>query len=129
MLERSQHVVDGLRGTLNTRCSEDKWPAEVLTCFSTVKKREEIQGCITRLPKDQADKATSDIMKTMTNGLNLRMRPSGGTAMGSAHGMPLVGGQPLPDVRARRSPRRRRHRPRRRPPRRQPGRAQRVGRG
>ncbi len=98
LLERSQHVVDTLRGALNTRCTEDKWPADVLGCLGTVKKREDIQACIGKLPKDLSDKATAEIMKTMSTGLNMRMRPNNGGAMimGSAHGGPLTGAVPPP---------------------------------
>ncbi len=92
MLERSQKVVEQLRAPLTTRCTEDKWSAEVVTCFATVTKREEIQACLAKLPHDIEKKANDDVMKAMTAGM--RTRGDGGM-MGSSHGAPLGGLHPM----------------------------------
>lgn len=92
MLERSQKVVEQLRAPLTTRCTEDKWAPEVITCFATVTKREEIQACLAKLPHDIEKKANDDVMKAMTAGM--RTRGEGGM-MGSSHGGPLNGMHPL----------------------------------
>ena len=92
MLERSQKVVEQLRAPLTTRCTEDKWGPDVVSCFSTVSKREEIQACLAKLPHDIEKKASDDVMKAMTAGMRMR---GDGNMMGSAHGGPLGGLHPM----------------------------------
>jgi outer membrane murein-binding lipoprotein Lpp len=95
LIERAQKVIDQVKAPLLARCTEDKWPAEVLTCLTTVRKQEELRGCIGKLPTDQAERATAEIMKTMQ--ANIRLHPGVAPNMmsGNAHGIPLQGGLPV----------------------------------
>jgi hypothetical protein len=66
--ERMMGVVDKLRGTLVERCKEDKWADEVVTCYTTVHDRKDMQGCQTKLTPDQQSKLTAEITKVMMGG-------------------------------------------------------------
>jgi len=73
--ERAGKMAEQLRPILTKHCNEDKWSADSITCMSSVTKREDIQACVQKLPKEQGDKVTQDVMQAMMGGM--RMRPPG----------------------------------------------------
>jgi hypothetical protein len=106
VLERMMGMVDKLKSTLTERCKADGWSAEVVTCFTTVTNRKDMQACQSKLTPEQQSKLTSDLMQVMTGAGG--MRPGGMGAMppgmaghpgtlapgGSAAGDPAAPGAP-----------------------------------
>ena len=71
------HVIGKLRGTLTQRCTEDKWPAEVVSCFATVVAMKDMQACQARLAEAQRTKLLAEIRQVMMGSMGPRMMPSG----------------------------------------------------
>jgi hypothetical protein len=76
IMEEMQKRLGTLRTTLIQRCTEDKWPAEVTTCFATVSKRDEMQACQSKLSPEQQQKVTQAVMQVMMSGRGGQM-PAG----------------------------------------------------
>ena len=76
-----------LKDTLIKRCTEDKWPSEVVNCFTTVSDRPGMQQCQQKLNDEQRDKLLADIR-------NVMMGQFGGGKMpgGMAGHPPMLGG-------------------------------------
>jgi len=72
ILERSQKVIEMMRGVLVTHCTDDKWAPETLACFAAVARREDVTVCLSKLPGDQARRVNEE----------LSMRPAGGPMRG-----------------------------------------------
>lgn len=77
--ERMIGVMDKLKGVLIERCKADNWPPEVVSCFTTVNNRKDMQACQSKLSPEQASKLTGDISQVMMNaggmGMGQRMPP------------------------------------------------------
>ncbi|HEU4727187.1 MAG TPA: hypothetical protein VFT22_04845 [Kofleriaceae bacterium] len=80
-------MIDRLRGTLTKRCTEDKWPPNVVTCFSTVESMRDIQTCQARLSDEQRTKLMTEIRQVM-----MSVRGSMGMPPGVPGHPPMLGG-------------------------------------
>ena len=115
-------VISKLRVTLTQRCNEDKWPAEVVSCFTTVSRKKDMQACQAKQGEAQRTKLLTEIRQVMMGSLGSRMpsgtaghptmlagsgdpggtpaAPSGTPAMAGspspASGSPAAGGTPAP---------------------------------
>jgi hypothetical protein len=82
-------IVDKLKSIGVQHCTDDKWPAEVLTCMNDAKTETDAQACYSKLSKDQQDKMNGAMMEEM-------MKSAGGGKMGggagSAAAAPASGG-------------------------------------
>ncbi len=79
IVERMMGMMDKLKGVLTERCKADSWPPEVVSCFTTVTNRRDMQLCQSRLSPEQGSKLTAEITQTMMNagmGMGQRM-PAG----------------------------------------------------
>jgi len=63
-----------LKDTLIKRCTEDKWPSEVVNCFTTASDRPAMQQCQQKLSDEQRDKVIADIRQVMMGG-GMKMPP------------------------------------------------------
>jgi hypothetical protein len=92
MEERSKQmdeVSGGLKQAMTNRCTEDKWPADVLKCFDGADSMESIRKCHQMLPADQGQKLQAEILQVM-------MKANGGRpGMGPMPGHPDMGGDPM----------------------------------
>jgi hypothetical protein len=70
-------VIGKLRGTLTQRCTEDKWPAEVVSCFTTVVGMKDMQACQAKLNEAQRTRLLTEIRQVMMGSMGQRMMPSG----------------------------------------------------
>jgi hypothetical protein len=75
-LEASLAIVDKLKGALTKHCTEDKWPAEVIQCFTTVTNQKDMRGCQEKLTTEQKSKLMTDIQQVMMGAM--RMPPGAG---------------------------------------------------
>jgi hypothetical protein len=95
-------VLTKLRGTLTQRCNEDKWPAEVVSCFATVVSMKDMQGCQAKLSNDQRSKLVTEIRQVMVGSMGAMRMPGGVPghppmlAPGSAGGAPGAPGGDTP---------------------------------
>ncbi len=101
MDERSKkmgEVATALKQAITNRCTEDKWPEEVIKCYDTAASMEELRACRQKLPADQQTKLQSEemqvMMKTMGGGMGgppgMGQMPPGHEGMGGmppGHGM------------------------------------------
>ncbi|MEO8846347.1 MAG: hypothetical protein ABI591_33300 [Kofleriaceae bacterium] len=84
-----------LKGVITNRCTEDKWPAEVVDCYSTAQKREDLRNCRAKLPPESAAKLQKEEMEVMIGAGFGGMRPHGMGAGGSGdHPESLQGNAP-----------------------------------
>jgi hypothetical protein len=82
-----------LKATLTTRCTEDKWPAEVIDCYENTSSPDEMRKCRIKLSPAAAERVRTDevnLMMSMTGSaapppaVIVRPPPSAGSADGSA---------------------------------------------
>lgn len=66
-------VIGKLRGALTQRCMEDKWPAQVVSCFRTVVSMKDMQACQAKLGEAQRSKLLTQIRQVMMGSLGPRM--------------------------------------------------------
>ena len=67
-----------LKGVITNRCTEDKWPADVIDCYSKAQKRTDLRDCRNKLPQDQQAKLQSEETSVMLGaGFGGGMRPHG----------------------------------------------------
>jgi hypothetical protein len=85
-LEASLAIIDKLKGTLTKHCTEDKWPAEVVQCFTTVSNQKDMRGCQEKLTTEQKSKLMTDIQQVMMG--SIRMPPGGHPSTLSGSGAP-----------------------------------------
>lgn len=115
IVERMMGMMDKLKGVLTERCKADSWPPEVVSCFTTVNDRKDMQACQNKLSPDQKSKLTGEIAQVMMSaggmGMGQRMPPgipghpdtlSGNTGSGAAGGPAAAPGTPAgsPDTSA-----------------------------
>ncbi|HEX3761270.1 MAG TPA: hypothetical protein VHW23_21390 [Kofleriaceae bacterium] len=65
VVDRMMGVMDKLKGVLVERCKADNWAPEVVTCFTTVNNRKDMQGCQSKLTPEQSSKLTGEIAQVM----------------------------------------------------------------
>lgn len=107
IVERMMGMVDKLKGVLTERCKADNWPPEVVSCFTTVNNRKDMQACQSKLTPEQASKLTAGITQVMMGaggmGMGQRMPPgmaghpdtlAPNPGAGAAPGAPGAGGAP-----------------------------------
>jgi hypothetical protein len=88
-----------LQAIYATRCTEDKWPADVIKCYASAAGMQGLTACRGQLPPDLGNKLRSEIMATMAGAAGSMGRPpmghpGGGAAGGS--GAPAAGGAGAP---------------------------------
>jgi hypothetical protein len=54
-----------MKQAMTTRCTEDKWSADVLDCYSKAASREDLKACREKLPPEQASKLQAEMMQVM----------------------------------------------------------------
>lgn len=108
MQEARLTVISKLRGTLTQRCTEDKWPADVVSCFTTVVSMKDMQTCQAKLNEEQRTKLVSEIRQVMMSSMgSMRMPPglpghppmlgsAGAGGSGASGGMPGAHADPAP---------------------------------
>ena len=79
-------VIGKLRGALTQRCTEDKWPPEVVSCFRTAVSMKDMQGCQAKLGEAQRGKLLTQIRQVMMGSMGPRM------PTGMAGHPPMLGG-------------------------------------
>ena len=83
-----------LEGVLVKHCTEDKWSADVITCYQTANGMMAMKACRTKLPQDQAQKLLADEIGVMSAGMGGGMGGMGG--MGPHAGMGAAPSAPPP---------------------------------
>jgi len=79
-----------LKGVITNRCTEDKWSAEVIDCYSKAQKRTDLRDCRNKLPQDQQAKLQSEETSVMLGaGFGGGMRPHD---MGGSGAPPVADG-------------------------------------
>lgn len=74
-----------LKEVITKRCTEDKWPKEVIDCYASAASQQDLKGCREKLPKEAADKLRTEEMQVMSSMMG-GMRPGRGM-MGGMHTM------------------------------------------
>jgi hypothetical protein len=90
--EQVAQITDGigkLKDVLVKHCTEDKWPKDVIDCYSNASSQQEFKACRERLPKEAADKLRADEMQVMSSMMGAMggMRGMRGHGMGAGSGM------------------------------------------
>jgi hypothetical protein len=80
-------VQERLKSVLIARCTEDKWPAEVITCYETASGMPGMKACREKLPPELANKAQAEIQRAMMLGA-----AAGAAGHGSAMKVPVPAG-------------------------------------
>jgi len=70
-------IANKLRSLMATHCRDDKWPADVISCFSTATDQPSMKKCRQLLPQDLAQKLQTDIIKVMSAGARDNARERG----------------------------------------------------
>ncbi|MBX3154674.1 MAG: hypothetical protein KF773_01655 [Deltaproteobacteria bacterium] len=73
--DRGGPVKDKLRPIYEERCTQDKWPADVMACFATASGFEALQGCRQRLvfePREKLIQQIRGVMGAMGGGMGGR---------------------------------------------------------
>ena len=55
-----------LAAVLEKHCTDDKWPADVVTCYKQATSMNDMKTCRAKLPADQAQKVLQEEMSAMT---------------------------------------------------------------
>jgi len=95
MQENMQNMVGKLKTALTQRCNEDKWPPEVMTCFTTVAKMKDMLACQAKLSAEQQAKLKTEIQQVMLGAMGGMRMPSddaGHPPMLTGSGDPGAGG-------------------------------------
>lgn len=85
-----------LKGVITNRCTEDKWSSEVVDCYATAQKREDLRNCRTKLPPESAAKLQKEEMEVMIGAGFGGMRPHGMGSGAGEHPEALQGNVPPP---------------------------------
>ena len=91
--KKMDEVSSALKQAMTNRCTEDKWSADVLNCYSTATAMEEIRKCREKLPQDQQDKLKAEEMQVMMKSMG-GPGGMGGPGMGGMPGHPGMGDMP-----------------------------------
>lgn len=87
-------IAEKLRTLMTQHCRDDKWPADVITCFQGASDQPSIKACRQKLPPEIAQKLQTDIIKVMSAGAREKgmHMGGGGMGMGMGHGGDMGGG-------------------------------------
>jgi hypothetical protein len=77
MKAKMEETAVKLKGVITNRCTEDKWPADVVDCYSKAQKRSDLRDCRSKLPQDQQAKLQSEETQVMMSAGFGGMRPHG----------------------------------------------------
>ncbi|HET9992756.1 MAG TPA: hypothetical protein VFQ65_29680 [Kofleriaceae bacterium] len=91
MKTKMEETAVKLKGVMTNRCTEDKWSADVIDCYSKAEKRADLRDCRAKLPQDQQAKLQSEETQVMMGAGFGGMRPHGDMATGSAATAPTDG--------------------------------------
>lgn len=80
--EQNLAMLDKIKGVVTKHCNEDKWPAEVVNCMTTVTNQRDMRACQDKLSTEQKQKITTDIQQIMLG--SMRMPPGAGHPPGLA---------------------------------------------
>jgi hypothetical protein len=98
--ERMIGMMDTLKGVLIERCKADGWAPEVVSCFTTVSNRRDMQACQSKLGPEQSSKLTAEISQVMMKeggmGMGQRMPPGMPGHPGALQGAGAEPGSPPP---------------------------------
>lgn len=86
--KKMDEVSGALKQAITNRCTEDKWPEDVIKCYGNASSMEELRSCREKLPADQQTKLKSDEMQVMLKSMG------GAGGMPGAHSMGGEGGAP-----------------------------------
>jgi hypothetical protein len=89
MKAKMEEAATKLKGVMTNRCTEDKWSADVISCYAAAAKREDLRNCRAKLPPEQATKLQKEEIDVMTSvgfGGGGRMGMGMGGHMGSGAG-------------------------------------------
>lgn len=92
--KKMDEVSGQLKQAITNRCTEDKWPEEVIKCYGNAASMEELRGCREKLPADQQAKLKNEEMQVMMKSMGAGGMP-GAHSMGGEGG-PGMGGAPVP---------------------------------
>ena len=87
MKAKMEETAVKLKGVITNRCTEDKWPADVIDCYSKAQKRTDLRDCRNKLPEDQQQKLQAEEQSVMLGAGFGGMRPHGdmgGSGMGGS---------------------------------------------
>jgi len=95
MIESLTEMVGKMKTTLTTRCSEDKWSADAIDCFSKLTSQAELRGCEQKLTEEQRNKLRGEMRQLMGS---MRMGPGHPPTLGGSAAPPAPGapGEPPP---------------------------------
>jgi hypothetical protein len=99
--KKMDEVSGALKQAITNRCTEDKWPADVIKCYGDASSMEELRTCREKLPADQQAKLRNEEMQVMMKSMGGAggmpgAHSMGGPGMGSATppAAPPAGGAP-----------------------------------
>ena len=83
-----------MKDVIVKRCTDDKWPAEVIACFETVSSRPDMMKCQGMLPQDQQDRVRAEVRDLMmsSGGIGRINRHGSGGGGDMMQGHPDMGG-------------------------------------
>jgi hypothetical protein len=93
--KKMDEVSGQLKQAITNRCTEDKWPDEVIKCYGNAASMEELRGCREKLPADQQAKLKNEEMQVMMKSMGGAGGMPGAHSMGGEGG-PGMGGAPTP---------------------------------
>jgi hypothetical protein len=93
MIETVTEMVGKMKATLTTRCTEDKWSAEAIDCFTKLTSQAELRGCEQKLTEEQRNKLRGEMRQLMGS---TRMGPGHPPTLGGSAAPPAPGTPPAP---------------------------------
>src|ERR1700710_2512169 len=78
-----------LKGVITNRCTEDKWSADVIDCYSKAQKRTDLRDCRNKLPEDQQQKLQAEEQGVMMGAGFGGVAPHGDMGSGMADHPPM----------------------------------------
>jgi hypothetical protein len=98
MKAKMEETAVKLKGVMTNRCTEDKWPADVIDCYSKAQKRTDLRDCRNKLPEDQQQKLQSEEQAVMLGAGFGGMRPHGDMGGSGMADHPPMGSAVAPAV-------------------------------
>ena len=90
-IESLTEMVGKMKATLTTRCTEDKWSADAVDCFSKLTSQAELRACEQKLSEEQRNKLRGEMRQLMGS---MRMGPGHPPALGGSAAPPAAPGTP-----------------------------------
>jgi hypothetical protein len=91
-------ISEKLRTLMTQHCRDDKWPSDVVTCFTNASDQPSMKKCRQQLSPELAQKLQTDIIKVMSAGARENVREHGGMGMGHSGMSGAMGGEGAPDM-------------------------------